>query len=56
MTTEIQKQNIRDAQSKVNGLKYSLGYARHNRTDQVEWLEGELAKAEQKLAKLEKVA
>jgi hypothetical protein len=56
MNVEIQNQKIKDVQAQINGLKYALGYARYNRTDQVSWLEGELLKAEQKLATLKQVA
>jgi hypothetical protein len=56
MNAEIQNQKIKDAQAKINGLKYALGYARYNRTDEIAWLETELSKAEQKLAKLQVIA
>jgi hypothetical protein len=59
MNAEIQNQRIKDVQIKINGLKSALGYARYyqnigyvKNNEQVLWLEGELLKAEQKLANL----
>jgi hypothetical protein len=56
MNAEIQNQKIKDVQAQINGLKYALGYARYNQSNEVSWLEGELLKAEQKLASLKQVA
>jgi hypothetical protein len=56
MNAEIQKQKIKEATIKVNGLKYALGFARYDRPSEVSWLESELVKAEQKLAQLKEMA
>ena len=56
MNAEIQNQKIKDVQAQINGLKYALGFARYDRPSEVNWLESELVKAEQKLAQLKEMA